>query len=579
MNNNNTTPLNVSDPGSYTYNTSLKEDEYVKSLLALGDSKIKDILRLRGWSERANVQTHILMSMFTDQQQSTTSLYLSTINHIYLFLLRCGDYESALSFHPRAPTECSSAHDGILSAYYNYRTGNRGDILLINNQHLLDSITSLPIRIVGGWNTPSCPSKFRAAVKAQHDAIHQTATYYPQCRNCIQRFMQKETTGCSLHTFHPRLFPTGNVVYSQRMKIAFKNAENHLQQHVVSRSYQLDPMQLESIRVALVSSGDVEKYRLWVMILLAGHLFLRAAEVCSIEILDLYPEEIMFDDSSNIISSGYKSRISIEACNVLRMMVVVTRKDKKKYTYQLSRDDRYPKLCIIRALLIYFHTSRYEFTSRYVFVQPSSPEKPFPYGLLLKELKSLCKDVVPVNAGKGITTHTLRNLGYVLAVWGDAALLDAVDDANHSVSTNTYKLYSRDTRRKYENWKEINRKNTAVNNIVGSWRKKLVVEHRRNRESGNNTRSIIEVAKQYVLNVLKVSDDNANFRKPHYLFSKSVTLGSSLQSDEGKIYSFFDRFGSIEEREEVVDAFRRFKYRITNGMFKIYITFLIFFYF
>jgi len=189
----------------------------------------------------------------------------------------------------------------------------------------------------------------------------------------------------------------------------------------------------------------------------------------------------------------------------------------------------------------------------------------------------VCKNVVPVNTGKGITTHALRNLGYVLAVWGDGELLDAVDDANHSVSTNIYKLYSRDTRRKYENWLESSRKSSAVNHIVGKWRKKIVVEHRRNRESGSNTRSIIEVAEQYVLNVLNVSEDNANFRKPHYLFSKSVTLGLSLESDEGKIYSFFDRFGSIEEREEVVDAFRRFKYRITNmGMFKTYITFLYF---
>ena len=111
------------------------------------------------------------MFMFTYQQQSTTSIYLSTINHVYLFLLRCGDFESALSFHPRAPTECSSAHDGVLSSYYDYRTGNRGDILLINSQQLKDSITGLPIRKVGGWNAPSCPSKFRAAVKAQHDAI------------------------------------------------------------------------------------------------------------------------------------------------------------------------------------------------------------------------------------------------------------------------------------------------------------------------------------------------------------------------------------------------------------------------
>jgi len=60
--------------------------------------------------------------------------------------------------------------------------------------------------------------------------------------------------------------------------------------------------------------------------------------------------------------------------------------------------------------------------------------------MLLKELKNMSKNVVPVNAGKGITTHTLRNLGYVLAVWGDGELLDAVDNANHSVNTNTYKL-------------------------------------------------------------------------------------------------------------------------------------------
>ena len=157
--NNNTTRLNESDPGSYTYNTPLKKEEYLNRLMALGDSKINDIfLRHRGWSVRANVQTHILMSMFTHQQQSTTSIYLSTINHVYIFLLCCGDFESVLSLHPRAPTECPSSHDGVLSTYYDYRTENRGDILLMNNLALKDSITGLPIRKVGGWNAPSCPS-------------------------------------------------------------------------------------------------------------------------------------------------------------------------------------------------------------------------------------------------------------------------------------------------------------------------------------------------------------------------------------------------------------------------------------
>ena len=271
--NNNTTYFNESDPGSYTYNTKLKEKEYLDRLTALGETKINDSLHHRGWSLRANVQTRILMSIFTQEQQSTTSLYLSTINHVFIYLLRCGNFESALSFHPRAPIECSSAHVGELASYYDYRTSNRGDILHTNNLQVQDSITGLPLRKVGGWNVPSCPTKFRAAVKAQHDAISQTATYYPQCRNCFQRFQQKETTGCLLHTFNPRVFPTGNVVYSNNMKIAFKNAENLFQNHVVSRSYQLDPIQLENIRLALVSTGEIGKFRLWTMILLAGHLF------------------------------------------------------------------------------------------------------------------------------------------------------------------------------------------------------------------------------------------------------------------------------------------------------------------
>jgi len=45
-----------------------------------------------------------------------------------------------------------------------------------------------------------------------------------------------------------------------------------------------------------------------------------------------------------------------------------------------------------------------------------------------------------------------------------------------------------------ENWKETSRKNTAVNNIVRSWRKKLVQEHRRNSKSVSSNSSIINVA-------------------------------------------------------------------------------------
>ena len=67
--------------------------------------------------------------------------------------------------------------------------------------------------------------------------------------------------GCSLHTVNLREFPTGNVVYTNKMKVAFKNGENLLQHHVVPRCYQLDLAQLENTRLALVSSGEVKKNR------------------------------------------------------------------------------------------------------------------------------------------------------------------------------------------------------------------------------------------------------------------------------------------------------------------------------
>ena len=36
------------------------------------------------------------------------------------------------------------------------------------------------------------------------------------------------------------------------------------------------------------------------------------------------------------------------------------------------------------------------------------------------------KRLFGVLCGKGVTTHTIRNLGYVLAIWGDGEMLEAV---------------------------------------------------------------------------------------------------------------------------------------------------------
>ena len=195
---NNNPPHNNSDPGSYTFNTAFTSEEYIERLTTLGNRRINDILRARSWSLRVIVDGHVINTVYTNNQRSTSSLYISTVRDIYLFLLRCGDFESALAFHDNAPVECWSSHENILQAYYQYRIGKRGDILKISNSSINDVITQLPIRNVGGWNSNSLPGRFRSAVKAQHDAIPQTGSYRPKCNNCYLRFMRGKKYGlCS----------------------------------------------------------------------------------------------------------------------------------------------------------------------------------------------------------------------------------------------------------------------------------------------------------------------------------------------------------------------------------------------
>ena len=286
------------------------------------------------------------------------------------------------------------------------------------------------------------------------------------------------------------------------------------------------------------------------MILLGGHLFLRASEVCSIEITDIILDEVEFDYSSSF--------------NVKRFTVEVHRKNKKKYNYQFSRDDAYPKLDMVRTLLIYVHTCMYTSTSAYLFPKESNSSESFAYDAFLSQLKSLSTRLFGVLCGKGVTTHTIRNLGYVLAIWGDGEMLEAVDDATHSTTTDTYQLYSRDTKRKYDNWKHDNNFASGVNKVVGKWCKKMVKENKSARPVFGNDLSIHTIAHNYVLHVLNVKDNDPNFRNPLHLFHKSVVQGSSSSSDMAIVQSFLSKYGDVSEKNEVQQAFHRCMYRVRD---------------
>ena len=77
----------------------------------------------------------------------------------------------------------------------------------------------------------------------------------------------------------------------------------------------MNPIQLEDVRRASVSSGRKDDFMYFLMILLGGTLFLRGFEVCSIELRKVYVRLIEFEDNSDWL--------------VKRMVIGVKRKDTR----------------------------------------------------------------------------------------------------------------------------------------------------------------------------------------------------------------------------------------------------------
>ena len=67
--------------------------------------------------------------------------------------------------------------------------------------------------------------------------------------------------------------------------------------HQIKSAYQMNPIQLEDVRRALVSSGRKDNFMYFAMILLGGTLFLRGFEVCSNELRNVYVRLIEFEDN------------------------------------------------------------------------------------------------------------------------------------------------------------------------------------------------------------------------------------------------------------------------------------------
>ena len=318
--------------------------------------------------------------------------------------------------------------------------------------------------------------------------------------------------------------------------------------HQVKHAYQMIPTQFLAIRNRLTSSSSLVDCTYWTMILLGSHLFLRGFEICDILLKNVYVSEVEFEDD--------------EPWLVKRVKLGVWRKGNCFTNFQVSREDGFPKLCLVRQLLVYIHCCNIDVinndSERPLFPCVENASRKMCKETFGRYLESLSKDVLGIPDDiRGLTIHSLRNMGYVLSVWGDGAIEDAIYDANHSPTAKSYEKYTRDTSLKYNNWKTDNHVSSAVNVLVPVWKKKKFfgneVYGAGNLAEGS---SLNYFAKMFVLNVLKVDSSNGDYRNPLTLINKALSVREP-GSNVSIILRFLNNYGSEEEKTEVRNALFR----------------------
>ena len=143
---------------------------------------------------------------------------------------------------------------------------------------------------------------------------------------------------------------------------------------------------------------------------------MRGFEVCSIELSHVYVKFVEFEENCEWL--------------VKRMVIGVKKKGRagSLVNYELRRDDDYPKLCVIRYLLIYIHCSGIDMLpgsqSTPLFPSENSKKEFCNEKTFCRVLKRLSSEVLNIRDDvRGLSTHSLRNLGYVLATWGGITLM------------------------------------------------------------------------------------------------------------------------------------------------------------
>jgi hypothetical protein len=363
---------------------------------------------------------------------ATLSGYHLYIEQIGKFAARISDYRTALICDRKCcPFDPHPVDPLTLALFFRWKSQGETEVLTYpkDNCPVIDKL-GRTIHCTDDWKCPSNVSRYDAAVKSLHATYeHLRGPYQEPCTDCVSLNSGKsdgQFKSCRKHANAPLLTLCGDSTRANTYQDQYKQTRGYLlNSHVVKGNLQLQPVQVRTIRSALIAKNDIHAFQMWVMLIIGIRLMLR-----SDELLGLTVEDFLLDHAQ--IQPTRLGSVGVE---------VQGKTDAIKKLLLLWRDDDYPDLCPLRPLLVYLHWTGIKsgplfpdrdslndyMLKKYGAESETSSNKPVKahgYDAWLLRMKTLFKVLFPSTFGDLATepatvgTHTLRKTGKLLISHG-----------------------------------------------------------------------------------------------------------------------------------------------------------------
>jgi hypothetical protein len=383
--------------------------------------------------------------------------YHNRYSELFSFACLIGDWRTATlccrstgedtdAFPRMCPANPEPALPETIVKYMLWKTCLDGQVVLFQGVPVKDCGGNELVPCNQQWKAPVNVDKFLAAVTALHSIYpNLDGDYIEKCPVCFSLNSGSEGRptiwkSCEDHPNSPLLKPKGNAIRSDIVRSEMEQVRNALAKvHIRKGTVRLLPGHLKIMCDHLFSKATdaghcagVYFVMIWTMCVVGTFLFLRASELLVLKLKD-------FDKKGIMVTGKHVQSVASK---------IEDGKNANAPVYlNLWRIDLMPWLCPVRCLLFYIDLAGLTCEEGYLFptraalmlivsgLQPHSVKTPhMTYECWRTELSTLIKGLFPkLNDGLStVGTHTLRYLGYLLAVWGILQNLLANQEKNQS---------------------------------------------------------------------------------------------------------------------------------------------------